>query len=74
MDAVEFKTKVKNGTIQIPEKYQRQISDTVKVILISDRVFANDRKEKDIIDDLLSNPIGLNNFFPFSREKIYERP
>ena len=74
MEAIEFKTKIKNGTIQIPEKYQNQVGDTVKVIIISDKAQENGNQEKDIIDSLLTNPIELNNFAPFSREKIYERP
>ncbi len=60
MEAIEFKTKIKNGTIQIPEKYQKQVGDTVKVIIISDKAQENGSQEKDIIDTLLTNPIGLN--------------
>ena len=74
MEAIEFKTKIKNGTIQIPEKYQKQVGDTVKVIIISDKAQDNGNHESDMIDKLLTNPIELNNFAPLSREEIYERP
>ena len=74
MEAIEFKTKVKNGAIKIPQKYQKQISDTVKVIIISDKVADKGSQGKDIIDNLLSNPIESNKFSPLSRDEIYERP
>ena len=71
MEAIEFKTKIKDGAIQIPVKYQKRIGDTVKVILISEKVTDKDNNERDIIDELLSNPIELNNFSPLSREEIF---
>ena len=36
MQAVEFKTTVKNGTITIPSQYVGSISEDVRVILLSD--------------------------------------
>ena len=65
MESFEFKTKVKNGAIQIPEKYQKQIGDTVKVIIISDSAYDKGNQEKD--------PLKSNNFSPISRDEIYER-
>ncbi|MDL1989205.1 MAG: hypothetical protein LWX08_16545, partial [Deltaproteobacteria bacterium] len=69
MEAIEFKTKIKNGTIQIPKKYKQRIGNNVKVIIISEQ-WAN---QPDIIDKLLTNPIKLKDFSPFLREEIYER-
>ena len=69
MEAIEFKSKIKNGTIQIPEKYKQKIGNTVKVILITEKK----TKQTDIIDKLLANPIKSKNFLPFSREEIYEK-
>ena len=37
MEAIEFKTKIKNGTIQIPQKYKQKTGNTVKVIIISEQ-------------------------------------
>ncbi|MDL2124935.1 MAG: hypothetical protein LWX51_18095 [Deltaproteobacteria bacterium] len=37
MEAIEFKTKIKNGTIQIPKKYKQRIGNNVKVIIISEQ-------------------------------------
>jgi len=69
METIEFKAKIKNGVINIPEKYKQRISDIAKVIVITGKK----SKQTDIIDQLLSNPIKSNNFSPFLREEIYER-
>ncbi len=69
MEAIEFKSKIKNGIIKIPEKYKQKIGNTVKVIVITEKKV----KQTDIIDKLLANPIKSKDFSPFSREEIYER-
>ncbi len=68
MEAIEFKTKIKNGTIQIPKKYKQKIGNTVKVIIMTEKK----GKQADIIDKLLKNPIKIEKFAPFLREEIYE--
>ena len=69
MEAFEFRSKIKNGIIRIPEKYKQKTGKTVKVIIISEKA----SRHSDIIDKLLANPVRLKNFSPFSREEIYER-
>ena len=69
MEAIEFKTKIKNGTIRIPKKYKQRTGTNVKVIIISEQGTGQD----DIIDKLLANPIKSKDFSPFLREEIYER-
>ena len=69
MEAIEFKTKIKKGTTQIPKKYKQRTGNTVKVIIISEQ----GTKQADIIDKLLANPIKSKDFSPFLREEIYER-
>ncbi len=69
MEAIEFKSKIKNGIILIPEKYKQKIGNTVKVIVITEKK----KNRLDIIDKLLANPIKIKNFSPISREEIYER-
>ena len=69
MEAIEFKAKIKNGTIQIPQKYKQKTGNTVKVIIISEQ----GTKQSDIIDKLLANPIQSKDFSPFLREEIYAR-
>ncbi len=69
MEVIEFKSKIKNGIIRIPEKYKQKMGNTVKVIVITEKK----AKQADIIDNLLSNPIKSKDFLPFLREEIYER-
>ena len=69
MEVIEFKSKIKNGIIQIPRKYKQKMGNTVKVIVITEKK----AKQADIIDNLLSNPIKSKDFLPFLREEIYER-
>ncbi len=69
MEAYEFKTKIKNGLIQVPKKYTQKVGNAVKVIILSDQK----NRQNDIVDELLNNPVEINNFMPFSRDEIYER-
>jgi hypothetical protein len=69
MEAIEFKTKIKNGIIQVPKKYNLSKGKTVRVIIISEQK----PNQADIIDKLLTNPIQIENFSPFTREEIYEK-
>ena len=55
MEAIEFKTKVKDNVIHIPRKYTRKIGSSVKVIILSDP----SENETDIVDELLLNPIRM---------------
>jgi len=72
MEVIEFKTRIKNGNIRIPEKYKTKTADSVKVIIISEKIIRQ-ADQADIIDDLLANPIKIHNFFPFARKEIYDR-
>jgi hypothetical protein len=73
MEAIEFKTKIKNGAIQIPERYKQKLSNTVKVILINEQQSGQIIHEVDMVEHLLKKPIKLKDFSRFSREDIHER-
>ncbi|GAB6058429.1 hypothetical protein [Desulfonatronum parangueonense] len=70
MQAIEFKTKIKDGCIYIPERYKNKISSNVKVILLTEQTMDDDM---DFIDEIIKNPIKLNSFVPLKRDAIYER-
>ena len=71
MYAVEFRTKIKNGIIEIPERYRRKIqSSTVKVILLKEDAL---EASSDMIDRLLRSPLEIPDFKPLTREEIYDR-
>lgn len=69
MEAIEFKTRIRDGVIRIPQKYRQKTGNTVKVILISEQ----GAKHSDIIDKLLEDPLKSEDFSPFLREEIYEK-
>jgi hypothetical protein len=69
MHAIEFQTKVKDGSITIPEEYRDQLKGSVRVILL-----AEESTEKfDMIEHLLTNPLNVEGFKPLTREEIYEQ-
>lgn len=70
MYAFEFKTKIKNGMIEIPEKIRKKLKNNVKVILLSE--YLTD-KQSDVIEELLESPLKLTDFRPYNRDEIYDR-
>ena len=75
LNAIEFKAKIKQGVIEIPEEYQAKLSEEseVKVIIIKQEKRAKTpiQKTPDIIDYLTENPIQVESFL--SRQEIYDR-
>jgi hypothetical protein len=70
MVTVQFKTKIKNGVIQVPKKYRGKLHDNVRVILkIEDRK----GKTKNYLDNLIAHPIKVKGFRPITREQVYVR-
>lgn len=70
MFAVEFQTRIKDGTIEIPTEYRESFKDRVTVILLAEQPL---HAVQTFIDELLQKPIQLDNFHPFSRDDIYAR-
>ncbi|MBF0227420.1 MAG: hypothetical protein HQK76_18400 [Desulfobacterales bacterium] len=70
MYAIEFRAKIKNGIIEIPEIYKNKLKDSVKVIILT-----NEKSEfsSDTIEELVRSPIKLPNFKPLRRDEIYDR-
>ncbi|MDZ8035630.1 MULTISPECIES: hypothetical protein [unclassified Nostoc] len=70
LNAVEFKAKIQNGLIQIPDEYKQELGegDDIKVIVL---VTKKSSKKRDIIDELTENPVQVDGVF--SREEIYNR-
>jgi hypothetical protein len=70
MHAVEFKAKVKNGVIEIPQEYKEQFKSLVRVILLADEP---ETSLVNLIDQLLANPLKVNGFRPLTREEAHAR-
>jgi hypothetical protein len=74
MQAIEFRTKIRNGRIEIPIEYWQRLEEqggenTVRVIIVTSERQPSD----DYIDQLLANPIKINDFAPLARDELYER-
>jgi len=69
MSAIEFQTKVNDGSITIPEEYRNQLKGNVRVILMTEE----STEDFDMIEYLLANPLSIEDFKPLTREEIYER-
>lgn len=70
MVTVQFRTKIKNGVIQIPKKYQGKFNDNVRVIL---RVESKKHAATPYLDNLMAHPVKVKNFRHLTREQIYAR-
>jgi len=70
---VEFETEIKNGNIEIPEKFRHQLKDKIKIVVSVKEQDKSDAEPYDIISDLMENPVQDSNFVPFRRDEIYDR-
>lgn len=70
MYAVEFQTKISNGSIELPQEFVGKLIGDVRVIVLKqEQVEVGDN----LIDRLLAKPISLDGFKPISREDVYEQ-
>jgi hypothetical protein len=75
MYAVEFKARVRDGSIVVPRKYRHLLTDAVKVIVMKEDVPEQTvlPAEMTAIDRLLAEPLRIAEFRPFTRDEVYER-
>ncbi len=70
MVTVQFKSRIKNGVIEIPKKYKGKLRDHVRVILKAETPRS---RSKNYLDTLLAHPVKVKTFVPLTREQIYAR-
>ena len=70
MVTVQFKSKIKNGVIEVPKKYQGKLRDDVRVTLKAETPRG---KSKNYLDRLIAHPVKVKKFSPMTREQIYAR-
>jgi hypothetical protein len=70
METVQFKTRIKNGIIEVPKKYQGKFKDNVRVILVAESTKA---KAADYLDELMAHPLKVKGFRPLTREEAHAR-
>lgn len=70
METVQFRTKIKNGVIEVPKKYQGKFKDNVRVILVVESTKA---KAINYLDELMAHPLKVKGFRPLTREEAHAR-
>ncbi len=69
MQAIEFQAMIKNGVIEIPRQYLKNLSNNrVRVILLVEQT---PKTTVNFIDQLLAHPVRVQGFRPLTREEIY---
>lgn len=71
MYAIEFQTTIKNGIIEIPRRYLKNLSNRVRVILLIEET--PNKTSVNFIDQLLAHPVRVEGFRPLTREEIYAK-
>jgi hypothetical protein len=76
---VEFQAQVKDGMILIHDQYKSSFNPAkdVQVILIqksgSPIEFERSGRDANFLQELLANPVTVENFVPLTRDQIYDR-
>ena len=70
MNAIEFQAIVKNGVIEIPGEYLKNLADHVRVIILAEQ---SPKAIVNLIDQLLAHPVQLQDFQPLTREQAHAR-
>jgi hypothetical protein len=71
--SVNFKARVDNGTINIPEEYRARVKGNVRVTISDDDGVEASAAQDNIIEELLAHPLNVPGFQPLSRDEIYSR-
>jgi hypothetical protein len=76
---VEFQAQVKDGVILIPDQYKGSFNPAkdVQVILIQKNGSPIEPESSamagNFLQELLANPVVVENFVPLTRDEIYDR-
>jgi hypothetical protein len=70
MQAIEFQAVIKNGVIEIPRRYLRNLSNRVRVILLIEQT---PETTANFIDQLIAQSVRVQGFRPLTRKEIYAR-
>ena len=70
METIQFRTRIKNGVIEIPRKYQGKFKDNVRVILV---VESSKTKAANYLDELMAHPLKVKGLRPLTREEAHAR-
>lgn len=69
MHAIEFRTTINHGMIEVPQQYLPQLSKHAKVIVLMEE---EPSPPKGVLAQLLEHSLKRRHFRPMRREEIYE--
>jgi ERCC4-related helicase len=69
MIAIEFTAQITDNTIEIPDAHRGQINGTVRVIILT----PENPAPNDMIEQLLSHPIQIEDFSALTRDEAHDR-
>jgi hypothetical protein len=70
LNTEEFQAVIKNGVIEVPRRYLRNLSNCVRVILLIEQMPGT---TANFIDQLIAQSVRVQGFRPLTREEIYAR-
>jgi hypothetical protein len=70
LNTEEFQAVIKNGVVEIPRRYLRNLSNRVRVILLIEQT---PETTANFIDQLIAQSVRVQGFRPLTREEIYAR-
>jgi hypothetical protein len=70
LNTEEFQAVIKNGVIEVPRRYLRNLSNRVRVILLIEQT---PETAANFIDQLIAQSVRVQGFRPLTREEIYAR-
>jgi hypothetical protein len=70
LNTEEFQAVIKNGVIEIPRRYLRNLSNRVRVILLIEQT---PETTANFIDQLIAQSVRVQGFRPLTRDEIYAR-
>ena len=74
MYTIEFQTKIEDGTIRVPARYQRRLREQVSESSVRVIIYLPGQQPgADYIERLLANPLHIDDFVAFHRDEIHER-
>lgn len=74
MYTIDFRTKIEDRTIRVPERYRRHLHEHLSDSPVRVIIYLPGRQPSvDYIDHLLANPLPVEGSLPLGREKTHER-
>lgn len=70
MQTIEFRAKIKNDIIHVPDRFKGKVADDIRVILVSQ---SEKKSQPDIIDELMAHPLKVKGVEPPARDEAHAR-